>query len=45
MWFEVKWMQLEDIMLSKVSQAQKDKGMFFSHVAPKYKHDHIQNHM
>jgi hypothetical protein len=26
MWFEGKWMQLEDIMLSEVSQAQKDKG-------------------
>jgi hypothetical protein len=25
MWFEGKWMQLEDIMLSEVSQAQKDK--------------------
>jgi hypothetical protein len=27
--FEGKWMQLEDIMLSKVSQAQKDKGHTF----------------
>jgi hypothetical protein len=28
-WFEGKWIQLEDIMLSEVSQAQKDKrGMF-----------------
>jgi hypothetical protein len=26
MWFEGKWMQLEDIVLSEVSQAQKDKG-------------------
>jgi hypothetical protein len=27
----MKWMQLEDIMWSEVSQAQKDKGhMFFS---------------
>jgi hypothetical protein len=26
MCFKGKWMQLEDIMLSKVSQAQKDKG-------------------
>jgi hypothetical protein len=25
MWFEGKWMQLEDFMLSEVSQAQKDK--------------------
>jgi hypothetical protein len=32
MWFEGKWMQLEDIMLSEVSQALKDKGhIFFSH--------------
>jgi hypothetical protein len=30
MWFEGKWMQLEDIMLSKASQAQKDKGHMFS---------------
>jgi hypothetical protein len=30
MWFESKWMQLEDIMLSEVSQAQKDKGHMFS---------------
>jgi hypothetical protein len=26
LWFEDKWMQLEDIMLSEVRQAQKDKG-------------------
>jgi hypothetical protein len=26
MWFEGKWMQREDIKLSEVSQAQKDKG-------------------
>jgi hypothetical protein len=26
MWFDSKWMQLEDIRLSEVSQAQKDKG-------------------
>jgi hypothetical protein len=33
MWFEVKWMQLEDITLSEVSQAQKDKGrIFFFHM-------------
>jgi hypothetical protein len=25
-WFEGKWIQLEDIMLSEVSQAQKHKG-------------------
>jgi hypothetical protein len=29
-WFEGKWMQLEDIMLSEVSQAQKDKDCMFS---------------
>jgi hypothetical protein len=26
MWFEGKWMQSEDVMLSEVSQAQKHKG-------------------
>jgi hypothetical protein len=30
MWFEGKWMQLEDIMLSEVIQAQKHKGCMFS---------------
>jgi hypothetical protein len=30
MGFEGKWMQLVDIMLSEVSQAQKDKGLIFS---------------
>jgi hypothetical protein len=30
MWFEGKWMQLEDIMLSEVIQVQKDKGHMFS---------------
>jgi hypothetical protein len=30
MWFEGKWMQLEDIMVSEVNQAQKDKGHMFS---------------
>jgi hypothetical protein len=30
MWFEGKWMQLEDIILCEVSQAQKDKGCMFS---------------
>jgi hypothetical protein len=29
MWFKGKWMQLEDIMLSKVSQAE-NKGHMFS---------------
>jgi hypothetical protein len=31
-WFEGRWMQLEDIMLSEVSQAQKDKVCMFSHI-------------
>jgi hypothetical protein len=30
MWFEGEWMELEDIMLSEVSQVQKDKGHVFS---------------
>jgi hypothetical protein len=30
MWFEGKWIQLEDIMLSEVSQVQKDKSHMFS---------------
>jgi hypothetical protein len=30
MWLEGKWMQLEDIMSSEVSQAQKDKGHVFT---------------
>jgi hypothetical protein len=30
MWFEDKWMQLKNIMLNEVSQAQKDKGLMFS---------------
>jgi hypothetical protein len=30
MWLEGKWMQLEDIMLSEVSQAKKQKGHVFS---------------
>jgi hypothetical protein len=29
-WFEGKLMQLEDIMVSEVSQIQKDKGCVFS---------------
>jgi hypothetical protein len=34
MWFEGKWMQLEDIVLSEVSQAQKYKGcMIFGHLS------------
>jgi hypothetical protein len=47
-------MQLEDIILSEVRQAQKDKGhMFSSYVEDKSKgkhihknkHDHVQTHM
>jgi hypothetical protein len=30
MWFEGKWMKLEDIMLSEVSQNQKHKSYMFS---------------
>jgi hypothetical protein len=30
MWFEGKWMKLEDIMLSEVSQDQKHKSCMFS---------------
>jgi hypothetical protein len=30
MWFEDKWMQLKDIMLSELSQAQKVKDYIFS---------------
>jgi hypothetical protein len=55
MWFEGKWMQLEDIMLSEVSQVQKDKSpRVFSHMSKidtkdkhmhKNKHDHIKTHM
>jgi hypothetical protein len=30
MWFEGKRMKLEDIMLSELSQTQKDKGHIFS---------------
>jgi hypothetical protein len=30
MWFEGKWMQLEDIMLSEVNQDQKYKSYMFS---------------
>jgi hypothetical protein len=52
-WLEGKWMQLEDIMVSEVSQAQKDKGHHvFSHmwkIDPKdkhiYKSYHIQTYM
>jgi hypothetical protein len=52
-WFEGKCMQLEDIMLGEVLQAQKDKGYMFSLICGidpkekqihKNKHDHIQTH-
>jgi hypothetical protein len=45
-----KWIELEDIMLSEVSQVQKDKGHMFSLMCKidpkdkrihKNKHDHI----
>jgi hypothetical protein len=36
MWFEGKWLQLEDMMLSEVSQAQKDKGHMFSLISGRY---------
>jgi hypothetical protein len=35
MWFEGKWMQLEDIMLNEVNQAQKDKHHMFSLICRK----------
>jgi hypothetical protein len=43
MWFEGKWMQLEEIVLSEVSQAQKDKGHIFPLICGKltqYKYKH-----
>jgi hypothetical protein len=30
MWFEGKWIQLVDIMISQVNQVQKDKGYMLS---------------
>jgi hypothetical protein len=53
MWFEGKWMQVEDIMLSEVSQDQKQQPHVFSYmwkIDPKInihknKHDHIQTQM
>jgi hypothetical protein len=30
LWFKSKWMQLKDIMLSEVSQVQKNKAHIFS---------------
>jgi hypothetical protein len=32
MLFAGKWMKLEIIMLSEISQVQKDKGQVFSHM-------------
>jgi hypothetical protein len=32
MWFEGIWMELEDNMLSEISQVQKDKGCMFSFI-------------
>jgi hypothetical protein len=29
MWFQGKWMKLEDMMLSEVSQIKKDKASYF----------------
>jgi hypothetical protein len=52
--FESKWMQLKDIMLSDVTQAQKDKSCMFSlmwKIDPKDKHihknkrDYVQIHL
>jgi hypothetical protein len=43
MLFASKWMELEDIMLSEVSQVQKEKGHVFSHIwkkNPNNKHIH-----
>jgi hypothetical protein len=53
MGFEGKWMQLEDIMLSEVSQDQKHKRHVFSHTwkrdpkitYTKNKHDDIQTQL
>jgi hypothetical protein len=53
MWFEDKWMQLENIMLREVSQVQKDIGHKFSFICERQiqeinisqnKHDHTQTH-
>jgi hypothetical protein len=54
MWFEDKRIKLEDIMLSDVCQAQKDKGCMFSLIHGRYiqkinirknKQYHIQTRM
>jgi hypothetical protein len=41
-WFGGKWMQLEDMMLGEISQAQKDEGHDFSHM---WRTDPKDNHM
>jgi hypothetical protein len=38
MWFDGKWMQLEDFMLSEANQVQKDKGYMFSLICGRYIH-------
>jgi hypothetical protein len=54
MLFAGKWMKLENILLSEVSQVQKDKGPLFSltwtigannKYTHKYKYDHICIHI
>jgi hypothetical protein len=43
MWFEGEWMQLEDILLSEVSQVQKNRPDVFSHtwkIDSEVKHTH-----
>jgi hypothetical protein len=50
MWFESKWIQLEDIMLSEVGQDQKPKRSYLEdrskdkHISKK-KHDHVQTQL
>jgi hypothetical protein len=41
---EGKWMQLEDIMWSEVSQAQKDKGSMLSLICGKWTHYKYRSH-
>jgi hypothetical protein len=42
MWFEGKWMQLENIMLSEVSQLRKTKHTrFLLYVEDGFKNKHI----
>jgi hypothetical protein len=42
MWLGSKWMQLENIMLSEVSQAQEYKDhVFLSYIEDRSKHKHI----